>query len=147
MQKILTFAKWALMAVSVIFFVAFFLNVVPLTDMQAQIESGTTNAFLGWALVLLCICAVAALFFPILSMILNPKSAIKTIVALVVVAIIFGISFAMSSGAEDSMAHTLVESTESERLWSGAGLNALYITLALTVISVIATEIYAKIKK
>ncbi|MBQ3655378.1 MAG: hypothetical protein II956_00845 [Bacteroidales bacterium] len=147
MQKILTIAKWALMLVSVILFALFFLNVVPLSDMTSQIENGTTNMFLGWALVLLGVCAVAAIAFPVVNMIANPKSAIKTIIALAVVAVIFGISYAMSSGALDSMAPTLVESDESTRLWSGAGLNALYITLSLTILAVIASEVYAKIKK
>lgn len=147
MHKILTIAKWALMLISVVLFALFFTNVVPLSDMQSQIENGTTNMFLGWALVLLCVCAVAAVAFPVVNMVANPKSAVKTIIALVVVAVIFGISYAMSSGALDSMAPTLVESDESTRLWSGAGLNALYITLTLTIVAVIASEIYAKIKK
>jgi len=147
MHKILTIAKWALMLISVVLFALFFTNVVPLSDMQSQIENGTTNMFLGWALVLLIVCAVAAVAFPIVNMIANPKSAIKTIIALVVVAVIFGISYATSSGALDSMAPTLVESDEATRLWSGAGLNALYITLTLTILAVIASEIYAKIKK
>ena len=147
MHKILTIAKWALMLISVVLFALFFTNVVPLSDMQSQIENGTTNMFLGWALVLLIVCAVAAVAFPVVNMIANPKSAIKTIIALVVVAVIFGISYAMSSGALDSMAPTLVESDESTRLWSGAGLNALYITLTLTIVAVIASEVYAKIKK
>jgi hypothetical protein len=115
--------------------------------MQSQIENGTTNMFLGWALVLLCVCAVAAVAFPVVNMVANPKSAVKTIIALVVVAVIFGISYATSSGALDSMAPTLVESDEATRLWSGAGLNALYITLTLTILAVIASEVYAKIKK
>lgn len=147
MHKILTIAKWALMLISVVLFALFFTNVVPLSDMQSQIENGTTNMFLGWALVLLCVCAVAAVAFPVVNMVANPKSAVKTIIALVVVAVIFGISYAMSSGALDSMAPTLVESDESTRLWSGAGLNALYITLTLTILAVIASEVYAKIKK
>ncbi|MBR4678117.1 MAG: hypothetical protein IKO99_08945 [Bacteroidales bacterium] len=147
MHKILTIAKWALMLISVVLFALFFTNVVPLSDMQSQIENGTTNMFLGWALVLLCVCAVAAVAFPVVNMVANPKSAIKTIIALAVVAVIFGISYAMSSGALDSMAPTLVESDESTRLWSGAGLNALYITLTLTIVAVIASEVYAKIKK
>jgi len=147
MHKILTIAKWALMLISVVLFALFFTNVVPLSDMQSQIENGTTNMFLGWALVLLCVCAVAAVAFPVVNMVANPKSAVKTIIALAVVAVIFGISYAMSSGALDSMAPTLVESDESTRLWSGAGLNALYITLTLTIVAVIASEVYAKIKK
>lgn len=147
MHKILTIAKWALMLISVVLFALFFTNVVPLSDMQSQIENGTTNMFLGWALVLLCVCAAAAVAFPVVNMVANPKSAIKTIIALAVVAVIFGISYAMSSGALDSMAPTLVESDESTRLWSGAGLNALYITLTLTIVAVIASEVYAKIKK
>lgn len=147
MHKILTIAKWALMLISVVLFALFFTNVVPLSDMQSQIENGTTNMFLGWALVLLIVCAVTAVAFPVVNMIANPKSAIKTIIALAVVAVIFGISYAMSSGALDSMAPTLVESDESTRLWSGAGLNALYITLTLTILAVIASEVYAKIKK
>jgi hypothetical protein len=146
MQKILTIAKWALMLISVILFAMFFMEVVPLSDMSSQIENGTTNMFLGWALVLLILCAVAAIAFPVLGMVMNPKSAIKTIVALAVIGIILGIACAMSSGSLDSMAQTLVESTEGERYWSGAGLNALYIVLGMTVLSVIATEVYAKIK-
>jgi hypothetical protein len=146
MQKILTIAKWALMLISVILFAMFFMEVVPLSDMSSQIENGTTNMFLGWALVLLILCAVAAIAFPVFGMVMNPKSAIKTIVALAVIGIILGIACAMSSGSLDSMAQTLVESTEGERYWSGAGLNALYIVLGMTVLSVIATEVYAKIK-
>ena len=136
MQKILTITKWALMAISVALFVAFFMNVVPMSSMSDQIESGTTASFLNWAYILLGLCALAAIVFPVLDFIKstasNPGSAIKTVVILVVIAAIFGI---------------LVESDESTRLWSGAGLNALYFALGITVLSVLFTEIYARIKK
>ena len=151
MQKILKIAKWVLMLVSVIFFVVFMLKVVPMSETSDQIASGITNGFLGWALVLLVVCALAALVFPIkdfvVNAISNPKSVLKTIIALGVILIIFVISYSLSSGALDSIAPTLVESDESSRFWSGAGLNALYIILGLTVVSVIGTEIYAKLKK
>lgn len=151
MQKILTITKWALMAISVALFVAFFMNVVPMSSMSDQIESGTTASFLNWAYILLGLCALAAIVFPVLDFVKstasNPGSAIKTVVILVVIAAIFGISFALSSGDINSIAPTLVESDESTRLWSGAGLNALYFALGITVLSVLFTEIYARIKK
>ncbi len=149
LQKGLTFVLVALFVITAIFVVLFYIQVVPLADETAQIEHSITDGILGWAVALFGIAAVAAVAFPILDFAQDAandiKSVIKPAIALVAVAVILVIAYATASGSMDSLATPLQETEETIK-WSGAGLNALYITLGLSIVAVIFVEVKNIIK-
>lgn len=148
LQKILSYLLIVLFVITAIIVVMFYTQVVPLGNEADQIANGTTDLTLNWAVVLFGVCAVAAIAFPVYEfvkqLIDNPKSAIKTIVMIVAVAVVCIIAYALASGSMDSITPTLVETDEPTLKWSGAGLNALYITLGISIIAVIYAEVAKK---
>jgi dolichol kinase len=128
----------------------FYLNVVPLSNPEEQMEHGVTDTFIWWAYILFGICAVLAfLVFPlwgfVQQIIDNPKSVVKTVVIIAAVALVCIIAYAMADGSFSSITNTLVETNETELKWSGAGLNALYISLGIAVLAVIYAEVAKKL--
>jgi hypothetical protein len=134
--------------VTAIIVVMFYTQVVPLSGMTEQMEHGVTDTFIGWAYVLFGLCAVLAILFPVWEFVKqlldNPKSAIKTLVTIAVIVLICVIAYAIADGSMNSISSTLVETNETELKWSGAGLNALYITLGLSLLAVIYAEVAKK---
>lgn len=148
LQNILKYTKWGLFAISIILVILFYMNVVPMGNEADQMDASATNAILGWALVLFIACAVAAVAFPVYEFIKqlidDPKSVVKTVVMVAAVAVICIIAYVTASGDADSICETLVETNTTELKWSGAGLNALYISLGISILAVIYAELIAK---
>ncbi|MBQ1697072.1 MAG: hypothetical protein II075_04235 [Bacteroidales bacterium] len=148
LRKILGILTIVLFVVTAIIVVMFYTQVVPLSGMTEQMEHGVTDTFIGWAYVLFGLCAVLAILFPVWEFVKqlldNPKSAIKTLVTIAVIVLICVIAYAIADGSMNSISSTLVETNETELKWSGAGLNALYITLGLSLLAVIYAEVAKK---
>jgi len=150
LRKILGILTIVLFLVSAVIVVMFYLNVVPLSNPEEQMEHGVTDTFIWWAYILFGICAVLAfLVFPlwgfVQQIIDNPKSVVKTVVIIAAVALVCIIAYAMADGSFSSITNTLVETNETELKWSGAGLNALYISLGIAVLAVIYAEVAKKL--
>ena len=149
LRKILGILTIVLFVVTVIIMALFYWQVVPLGTMQEQEAHGTTDMAMGWAYVLFGLCTLLAIAFPIWEfvkqLIDNPKSVIKTLITISVIVLICIIAYAIADGSMDSISSTLVETSEPELKWSGAGLNALYITLGLSLLAVIYAEIAKKL--
>ena len=150
LRKILGLLTIVLFLVSAVIVVMFYLNVVPLSNPEEQMEHGVTDTFIWWAYILFGICAVLAfLVFPlwgfVQQIIDNPKSVVKTVVIIAAVALVCIIAYAMADGSFSSITNTLVETNETELKWSGAGLNALYISLGIAVLAVIYAEVAKKL--
>lgn len=150
LRKILGILTIVLFLVSAVIVVMFYMNVVPLSNPEEQMEHGVTDTFIWWAYILFGICAVLAfLVFPlwgfVQQIIDNPKSVVKTVVIIAAVALVCIIAYAMADGSFSSITNTLVETNETELKWSGAGLNALYISLGIAVLAVIYAEVAKKL--
>jgi hypothetical protein len=150
LRKILGILTIVLFLVSAVIVVMFYLNVVPLSNPEEQMEHGVTDTFIWWAYILFGICAVLAfLVFPlwgfVQQIIDNPKSVVKTVIIIAAVALVCIIAYALADGSFSSITNTLVETNETELKWSGAGLNALYISLGIAVLAVIYAEVAKKL--
>jgi hypothetical protein len=149
LRKILGILTIVLFVVSAVIVVMFYMNVVPLSNPQEQMDHSITDTFIGWAYILFFICAILAfLVFPLWSFVQqiidNPKSVVKTLVVIAAVALVCIIAYALADGSFDSITSTTVETNENELKWSGAGLNALYISLGVAVLAVIYAEVAKK---
>ena len=149
LRKILSILTIVLFLVSAVIVVMFYMNVVPLSNPEEQMAHGVTDTFIGWAYILFGICAVLAfLVFPlwgfVQQIIDNPKSVVKTVIIVAAVALVCIIAYALADGSFNSITDTLVETNEPELKWSGAGLNALYISLGIAILAVIYAEVAKK---
>jgi hypothetical protein len=91
------------------------------------------------------VAVIAAVGFPVLQIVQNPKALIKSGIGLVSLAILFIIAFALS-GSEVTPKYTTMGVGESGSKLIGAGLIMFYCTLIIAVIGMIISEINKALK-
>lgn len=133
-NKIFSIILYALLGVSALLSVLFFLDVV------------SEGMLINWCYILLGIAAVSAIIFPVMTMAQNPKNAKNALIGIVGLAVVFAIGYAMAGNEEIYDASAVLLADESTSKMSEAGLNAFYI-LGLGAIGVIIFSEVSKIFK
>ncbi len=137
-------------AIGLIVIVAFFLGVFGGLDgfnALTKEDKGTTTIFdtgLYLTIALLILCAVAAVLFGIYQMVTNPKGAIKGIIGLVVLGVIFAALYSMSPAETSGPVGRAVEKfnvSDSESKIISAGIKSTLILGGLAALAFVVSEI------
>ncbi len=111
----------------------------------------TTDTLIYWCYALLIATAVAAVGFAIAkfvnNLIVNPKGGIKTIVTLVVFALIFVVAWNL--GSPEKMSIFGYEGNQNEGFWAQLTDMIIYVCytlFALVFLAIIGSRIYVKLK-
>ena len=111
---------------------------VPLFLLMGEASVGT---MLVWAYILLGITIVVALLMPLITLIRNPKGALRSLIGLGIVVVVMGVCFALSS-AEPVADSTGVHFDDPLTLrLSDTGLYAAYAALAAAVLAILFVEL------
>lgn len=106
-----------------------------------------TSAFLNWAYILCGIAILAALVFPVIRLFTRPKQAIKSIIGVVGIIVVVLIAYAMADGTPMKLiGYTGSDNVPSMLIFSDTILYTMYFLFAITILAIIGTEIYKKIK-
>ncbi len=130
MSKIISILSYVLLGLSALFFLLFWFDVIDV------------NIFIIWSYILFGIAAVSAIAFPLISLILNPKKAVRSLISVGVIGVLALISYLIAS---DSIPHFLgaqkfdISATTSRLV--GTGLWAMYILGIIAVLSILYTEV------
>lgn len=89
--------------------------------------------------ILFAVAALAAILFPVLQLIQNPKNAKGALVGIGALVVVFGISYALSSDVNPSKMEVSAETVKQV----GTGLYAFYI---LAIVAIAAT-VYSEVSK
>ncbi len=112
----------------------------------APSESAGAGVMLTWAYILLGLTVLVSVIFPLINLITNPKAAIRTLVGLLIVIAVLGLSYALASDEPIiNSAGGFFENPFTLKL-SDMGLYSAYIALAVTIVVIIAGEIRNAIK-
>ncbi len=152
--KILKYALWAIMAISLIFVVIFFNkngeidSNLSFAD-QAKMFGSSLEWILKWTYLLFALSTVAAIAFPLMFMVKNPQKAKMFLLSLVVFGIVIALSYSLASnelirffGWEKFQA----DMTPSIMKWVGTGLYSTYVFSILAIGSILYTEIAKSFK-
>lgn len=90
--------------------------------------------------VLLIIAVAAAVIFPIINAIREPKALVRAAIGIGIVIVLFGLSYAMADSTVTLKAAAL-GTTEATSKLIGAGLNMFFIVLILAAAALIYSEI------
>ena len=137
-KRIAQITGWVAILVSVVLAVLFYINIKNDNALQTYID-----LMMNWTLIM----AVLAIFIafivgPIMSMITNPKSAVKALIATAVMIIIFVLGYALSKGDVSTVHLNIeVENLKSKLIMTETGLISLYIMAGLTILAVIVAEV------
>ncbi len=110
------------------------------------LRSQILNPFLIIAYIATIFCAFLALVFPAIQLIQSPKKALRILIGIVVIALLWFISYSLSTGTLD--ADFLLKNNTSDKVarYVGAGLICTYIIFGITIISAIYSEISKALK-
>ena len=111
---------------------------------EDQYQSTIFDLGLKLTLVLFVICAIAAVLFAIYQMITNPKGAMKGIVALVVLGVLFAVLYSMSVAETTGPIADSVEEfglTEGQSKFVSAGIKSTLLLGGVAVAAFIVSEI------
>jgi hypothetical protein len=141
-SKIITISLYALMGISVLLMVIFYFGGdVPGTENTPMREPVVTETLLTWSYILVGLAALAALIFPLIRMVLNPKNTKKTLIGIVGIAIIVFIAWQFSSGEVLPLATENPDNVPAVLKFAGTQLGTMYILLILAIFSIFYTEI------
>jgi hypothetical protein len=97
-QRIASIVLWVLLALSIVLVgIFYFGNYVQGTEGTPMEEPLITNKILFWAFILLILALVAALVFPLIYIISNPKNAIRPLIILAIIAVFVFIAYSLGS--------------------------------------------------
>ena len=98
-SRISSIILYVIMGISVILTVLFFLGgYVPGTKGTNMAEPVNTDYMLLWNFILLVIAIVLALAFTVVSLVMNPKRAVRSLIILAAIGVIIFICYQFSSG-------------------------------------------------
>lgn len=124
----------ALLGLSAVLSVLFFVGAV------------SEGLLITWCYILFGIATLAAIVFPILNMVQNPKGAKNALIGVVALVVVFGLGYALA-GSEEFFTHDgnlLADAATSKK--SEAGLIAFYIMGAAAIGAVIFAEVSKMLK-
>ena len=145
-KRILRIALWVLMGVSVIFAAVFVAQIYDTNNRELQMNA--TEPILVWTYVLLAIAAVAAIIFPLIQVVRNPRNALKLLVSVGALGLVILISYLLASGDPIKVATASSNPDFSNRtvlLTTDTGIIATYIMLGIAILLLAYTGVKSMI--
>ena len=140
-MKYISYVRYALMGISILFALIF------LGTMDQNLgEYPYIDLLLRWTYIMLGISISAMVLLPILGMIKDPKSAVRSLLGLGIVLVILAICYAFSDATPISTPAKEFTNPMELRL-SDTGLYATYVALAIAIVAIFVGEIYKFFKK
>lgn len=127
-MKYLSIIRYVLLAISALTVLLFFVGV------------SDVDLMLNWAYILLGLTIAASILFPLANIVQNPQAAMRSLVGLAIVAVVLGISYAISSDATIVTPVNTFDNPVTLKL-SDMGLYATYIALGVALVSILVGEV------
>ena len=106
-----------------------------------------TSLLLNWAFALIIIAAIVALAFPIARLATRPAQALKTLIPIVLFAIIVLIAYFMADGTPMKIVgYSGTDNVPSHLIFTDTVLKTMYILFGLAVLSIFGSELYRKFR-
>lgn len=137
-MKYLSIIRYVLILISVL------VTIVPFA-LQGDSPVPEVDTMLRWTYVMLGLSAVCVVVLPLFNLAKNPKSALRSLMGLGIVAIVVIIAYSLSSSA-DIVTATKTYNNAMELKLSDTGLYTTYVAFAVAVLSILVTEVYKLFK-
>lgn len=137
-MKYLSILRYALTIVSIV--------IVMLPFIQGGGETTDVDTMLNWTYGLLGLTIVAVVVLPLFNLAKNPKAALRSLVGILVVGIVFAIAYSLSSDAPIEVSAAKVYSDPAELKLSDTGLFMTYAAFGVAIISILFGEVYKLFK-
>lgn len=158
LSRILNILVILLMVVSAVIAVVFYVGTGQLASdaefaEQINVLGAKLDTFLNWAIILTIGTALAAILFPIINMVTDPKSSKKTLIMIVSMVVVVAAAFGVASdviphfnGYEKFFYHDITMDPNQFAKYVDTGLWTMYILAGLSLLSIVYYEV-AKLLK
>lgn len=140
-MKYLSIIKYILLIVSAILVMAG--AVLGLEDS----ESAALNMMLVWSFVMIVLTIVLTIVMPLITVFQNPKSAVRSLIGLGLIVVVFLVSYALATDDPITLASGKVIDDSFDLKFSDTALWATYIAFAGVILSILYGELYKVFKK
>ena len=131
-DKIANIARWVLYSLLI-------LSAIPGVLFYAGVMS--TDAFLNWGKFMFLLGVAVIILAPVYTIIINPKNLIKMLASVVILAVILAASYGFATNHMTPLQLETNNITAETSKLVGAGLIAAYITIGLSVITILYSGI------
>ena len=148
-KKLTMYLSWALMAITLVFAVLFYLGgVVKGTEGTRYEEPLITNSFILYTYFLVAITVLLTVFFSVRALVLNPKGLKLALMAIGILAVLMGIAALLADDTVLNLPHYKGKGNVPRTLWwTDIGLYVAYFLAGLAVIAILYSEISKYFKK
>lgn len=140
-MKYLSIIKYVLLIVSAILVIA---GAVTFVDGE---ENTTLNLMLVWSFVMIVLTIALTVIMPLITVFQNPKSAVRSLIGLGLIVVVFLVSYALATDDPITLASGKVIDDSFQLKFSGTALWATYIAFAGVILSILYGELYKVFKK
>ncbi|MCB0395580.1 MAG: hypothetical protein KDD36_02940 [Flavobacteriales bacterium] len=91
--------------------------------------------------IVLALCTLGAIVFPIIQIIQHPKNIKTYLISLGAIGVVFILSYVMASDVVPAKLATDLSITSGDIKWSGTGLIMFYILLAIAAVGILYSEV------
>lgn len=139
-MKYLSIIRIVLIVISVVIVAGAFLT-------QGSAPEPNVDAMLRWTYAMIGIATLCAVLFPIVNIAKNPKSAVRSLIGLAIVAVIVLIAYSLADTTPVYTPGNAEGYTNALELkLSDTGLITTYFALGIAVLSIAVTEVYKLFK-
>lgn len=132
-MKYLSIIRYILLALSVI---------IVVYGLSAANESTGVEVMLQWTSILLYATVAAVIVFPMMVMMQNPKSALRSLFGLAILVVVALVAYSMSTADPIVTAGGAVLSNPTELLLADIGIYTTYIVFCGVIVSILCSEVY-----
>lgn len=140
-MKYLSIIKYVLLIVSAVLVIA-----GAVTFVEGE-ENATLNLMLGWSFAMIVLTIALTVIMPLIAVFQNPKSAVRSLIGLGIIVVVFLISYALATDDPITLANGNVIDDTFELKFSDTALWATYIAFAGVILSILYGELYKVFKK
>lgn len=140
-MKYLSIIKYVLLIVSAVLVIA-----GAVTFVEGE-ENATLNLMLGWSFAMIVLTIALTVIMPLIAVFQNPKSAVRSLIGLGIIVVVFLISYALATDDPITLANGDVIDNSFKLKFSDTALWATYIAFAGVILSILYGELYKVFKK
>ncbi|MCH5306282.1 MAG: hypothetical protein J1E79_07360 [Rikenella sp.] len=114
---------------------------------MVQGEGAALDTMLVWSLIVVLLTIALTVIMPLIAVFQNPKSAVRSLIGLGILVVVFLISYALATDDPIKLASNKVIDNTFDLKFSDTALWMTYITFAGVILSILFGEVYKVFKK
>ena len=140
LSKYINYVLYLIFAITLVYVVMFYFG--EWNEDSAYPHPVSTDAFLNWANILLWIAIGITLAFELFHIVMNPKSAVRTLISVGIILVIVFIAYSLSdSTALDIIGYNGPDNVPSKLTMAGTMLYTMYILFGVTLVVILYVEL------